>query len=764
MDAKNKKFVSQLPVLDLAENRDMLTEFTAEAHKYLLNAKNSLLILDTVADDREAVENIFRSFHTIKGLAGFLSLHDLFFLTEISETLFDMIRKGTLKFEGKIAVITKSSLNALYQLIELLNEQIINDGKLVSAYPDITSLVESIQAVVEESKGKVDNAYATHFKRDIPLITIDEVRTDYSHLKEKLGKAGKEVVVDKELIETMIKDLEKKNERLNETQGRMLENQRELVRERELAIKLTQQAQSMARVKSEFLASMAHEIRTLINAILGFTDLLKRGPLNVKQKEQLDTIILSGNLLLGIVNDILDLSKVEAGKLKLEVIDFNLERLIEDIFRILRTRLNSKPIDFYFRLESNVPRNLKGDPTRLKQIFINLLDNAIKFTEKGEVGLRVSLESSPSSLEKNYTLRFVVEDTGMGIPDDRKEAIFESFTQANTSITRHYGGSGLGLALCKSYVENMGGRIWVESIVNKGSKFIFTAVFARGQGVADKEPPAENLDNIARKRFMIVKFNEKISLPLVTLCEKHKLFVCSQARNSHEAFNQLNAMKAQNIPLPDIIFIDTLLPDKSAFVLANKVRQDERFRDIKMVAVTADISHDLIDGLKKQGFDEYLAKPIIEDEFLKLLFDIFLDKREGARILSRNMMESISCVGIKVLVAEDSLPNQELLKAHFETLGCEVDYVNNGQEAIDILRQKDYDICFMDLQMPVMGGVEAAKIIRGELKKDLPIVALTAAEVEQEKIRCLTAGMNDYLAKPFDLFELKEKVILATKM
>jgi len=767
MDEKRKKFVSKIPELDLSNGTEMITEFASESHKHLLNAKNSLLVLDTVPDDREAVETIFKSFHTIKGLADFLNLEDLFSLTEVSETLLDMVRKNALKFEGEIVKVTKDSIESLYTLLELLSEQIENNGELKSEYFDVSNLVESIYSIIADSRDKTQTDISIQDEEpsvEIPAISIDDSSQMHLDLKAQLQSSDKELTISKKDLEILIADLDQTRDKLKEAQGRALENQRELVHERELAIKLTQQAQSMARVKSEFLASMAHEIRTLINAILGFANIMKNGPLNAKQREQLDTIILSGNLLLGIVNDILDFSKVEAGKLKLEIIDFNLGTLVEDVFRILRTKLNNKPINLYFKINDNVVRNLSGDPTRIKQILINLVDNAIKFTEDGEIGLRISLEESKNFPSKEHTLKFVVEDTGIGIPEDRKNAIFESFTQANTSVSRKYGGSGLGLTLCKNYIENMGGKIWIESEVGKGSKFIFTVTFPEGNPV-NSSSSAENLMNgLAERKILVVESNERIRSSMKTLCGKLKIENCVIVKDSAEAMKILAEGNTKKEMLPDIIFIDILVPGKVGQMLAVKIRQDEKYANIKLIALSSSMDASSVGEILQQGFDEYLAKPIIESEFRQVLLEVLVNESGGKRSLTRDMVRKISCEGVKVLVAEDSLPNQELLKAHFESLGCIVDYVDNGHEAVEKAKDGEYDICLMDLQMPVMGGIEATKIIRGQLKRDFPIVALTAAEMEEEKEVCIKAGMNDYLPKPFDLLDLKEKIIICTKM
>lgn len=756
--ARTKKLTPTIPVLDLADGREMLNEFIAEALKHLLTAKNSLLVLETVTDDRESIDTIFKSFHTIKGLADFLNLQDIKLLTQEAETMLNMIRKNLLQFDSKISALTSQSIDGLHKLIELLNEQVTNGGHLDSPYYNIGELMNALETV-NASTHSENPARPVEFERDIPSISIELPGTPVKkHPAMTLPKD-----LDQSKYSQFITQLEDARKELERAQGKLAERQREAIKERELAIKLTQQAQATARAKSEYLATMAHEIRTLINAILGFADLVKRGALDVKQKDHLETIVLSGNLLLGIVNDILDFSKVEAGKLKFESIDFNLGHIVEDVFKIIRTRLGGKQVNLFFEIAPDVPYGLIGDPTRLKQIFINLLDNAIKFTEKGEIGLVISSQtSSPPSTAPGKTLRFTVQDTGIGIPESRKSRVFESFAQAEISTTRIYGGSGLGLALCKNYVEGMGGQIWVESVVGKGSKFIFTIHFGE-----DKMPAGFHIkipDGVTARRIFILDSYEKSRQSMQGMAQKLGLQVVGTSPGVSQAIDFLVAAKRTKTNMPEILLVDTMLPDKGGVVFAQKIRQDADLKTIKIIATSTDLKNDAEDKLTQEGFDDFLPKPFIAGEFVNVLERVFGLKSKETRPSMQDKLQNVSCAGIKVLVVEDSLPNQELLKVHFETLGCVADYATNGQEAIEKVKKKDYDICFMDLQMPVMGGIEASRIIRQDLKKNVPIIALTAAAQDEERQNCRQAGMIDYLAKPFNFLQLKEIVIRSTKI
>ncbi len=762
MDTQKKKFTAQIPELNLSEGSEMLSDFSREAQRHLMSARNSLLILETVPTDLEAIENVFKTFHTIKGLADFLNLKDISDLTHEAEQMLNMSRKQIISLDSHMIQLSKESINGLQKLLELLDEQITNDGKLKSPYHDVTDLMSQLQDITSQTHSQIASAKKTSYV--LPTIDFHSDDSLCNQLEKNLREEQTEnLTLKKEFLQKLLADFHKASRELKETQSKLQERQRELFKERELAMKLTQQAQTEAKAKSQYLANISHEIRTLINAILGFTDLLRDGALTEKQKDHVNTIILSGKMLLGIVNDILDFSKVEAGKLTLESIEFDLEHIVEEVFKIIRTRLLSKPINLYFHIDENIPRNLVGDPTRLKQIFINLLDNAIKFTESGEIGIEITLDQTHQRGDGSPTLRFMVQDTGIGIPDDRQKHIFESFTQADSSTTRLYGGSGLGLTLCKSFVEKMGGKIWVESVVGKGSQFIFVVKFPPGKTAA-KSDDRSIWQKFAGTPVMIVEGHAASSRTLLSLCEKMQFNVLSASQTAKQAAESLLKHEVEKKPLPRIIFIDVMLPHKEGYMLSYKIRQQERYNSIKMIAMSSDIKADTSQDFRQMDFRYFFVKPIMKSEFLELIKKLLDEKAADRRVVDQQALQKISCEGIRVLVVEDSAPNQELLKIHLESLGCNCDFVSNGQEAVDAVKKNDYDICFMDLQMPVMGGIEATQKIRAEINSKIPIVALTAAEMEEEKARCYSVGMNDYLAKPFDLEQLKGKIIKVTKM
>ncbi|MFA5260486.1 MAG: ATP-binding protein, partial [Candidatus Omnitrophota bacterium] len=518
--------------------------------------------------------------------ADFLELYDIFALTASSETLLDKFRKNLLQLDNDMILLITHAIEALQKLLELLDEQIANGGELKSEYYDVKSIVVAFEDTIRKSSSSARPIKPV--VRNIPKINFEPDMTACALLKQQLEHARDRIDCEVGVLSKLLQDYEETGRELKVAQSKLHERQRELIKERELAIKLTQHAQEEARAKSEYLANMSHEIRTLINAILGFTDLLKESGLNNKQNEHLNTIIVSGRMLLEIVNDILDFSKVESGKLKLEKIPFCLDYVVEEVFKIIRTRLVSKPINLYFNITPDVPRYLMGDPTRLKQIFINLIDNAIKFTEHGEIGLEVSLVGQDGFAPSGRTLKFLVRDSGIGIPEDRQDAVFETFTQASDSTTRIYGGSGLGLALCKTFVETMGGTIWLESKLGEGSRFIFTIHFDEAPEQPLKEDVVVLKEN-AGAEVLIVDMHETSLRQYLPQFEAARLNVLAVCQTAKQASELLLSREKEQQSLPALIFIDLLLPEKQAYMLSYKLKQQEHYKKIKLIGVSSDV-------------------------------------------------------------------------------------------------------------------------------------------------------------------------------
>ena len=535
----------------------------------------------------------------------------------------------------------------------------------------------------------------------------------------------------------------------------IIEKSQELEAKKTEADLLALKAQQAAKAKSDFLANMSHEIRTPMNAILGFSELLQGTTLDEKQKEYLKSVSSSGQLLLGIINDILDFSKLESGKVKLESIDFNLEYLLSETFKMIVPRLREKNLDSFLDIAHDVPMDVKGDPTRIKQIVINLLGNAIKFTEHGSIGVTVRLISNTGH---KIRLKFDVSDSGIGISQENIKKLFTPFTQADETTTRKFGGTGLGLTICKTLTEAMGGRIWIESQEGYGSHFIFEIEFERGVPVIDRAIQPLSLEELKGKNIMIVDDNAHSREILMSYAKEMGLNVLANCASAKEGLKAVDILLEKNKKI-DLIFSDVMMPEMDGYEFCRTIKGNPKTQAIKVLAVTSDIRLGMMDQAKEHKFDGYLPKPFSRTDLMKVVTVMLGDNRSktDATPVTRHLAEEVGCKGVRVLVVDDVKANQDLLKAFLKILGCECHCLNNGQEAVDYLRgnYQQHDMCLMDLQMPILSGDEATRIIRNEISKDFPIIALTAAALKEDQQKCFDAGMNDYLTKPFNLMGLK---------
>ncbi|WP_052090798.1 response regulator [Desulfosporosinus sp. HMP52] len=507
--------------------------------------------------------------------------------------------------------------------------------------------------------------------------------------------------------------------------------------------------------KSQFLANMSHEIRTPLNGIVGFIELLSDMQLESEQATYVGEVKASSDALLLLINNILDFSKIEAGMLLIDKIPFNLHNLVEEAVSLFSPKAYKKGIEIGSYIATGVPRGVQGDPSRLRQVLNNIIGNAVKFTDEGEVVVKVT---ALKECAEKVLLQIEVQDTGIGMSEETKKKLFQIFMQADASTTRKYEGTGLGLSISKKILELLGGDIEVVSELNKGSRFIMTLELEKGIPEDEHQRMSSyTYNNLDKLTVMIVDDNQSNRM---IFQEYLRMSGCKviNAQDGQDGLAILRDLPPES--LPQIVLVDYMMPGMSGYEFGRQVFEDEQFRDIRLILITSTAQKGEARSAKDAGFSGYISKPVRKMELIKMISDVAaLETRDAVKnwVTRHSIKERLQLKNVRILLVEDMIANQRLEKTMLKKLGYSVELAINGQQALEKCDSEKFDLIFMDCQMPVMDGYTATKEIKkGSIfNRKTPVIAMTAYAMEGDREKCLAAGMDDYISKPITILGLE---------